>query len=216
MNTYNYDEKVSFIIVGDTTVGKTSIINSYFVGRFQGNYLATVGVDFSTKEVEVANKIVRVKVWDTAGQERFKSLTNNFFKNAQGVILVFDINNKDSFINLKEWLDSIYENIGENSPTQIIILGNKIDLTREVDKEEAIIFCKSRNFQYFETSAKNSYGIEEAFKYLIVATLNSLGKVRESDLNGIKNYNQSDKKLIDFSKKPSSVQNDESHKKCNC
>ena len=184
MNNFKYDEKVQFIIVGDSTVGKTSILKSYFDSEFKSTYLATVGVDFYTKDIEISNKIVRVKVWDTAGQERYKSLSNNYFKNAQGIILVFDLNNRDTFNSLKDWLISIHDNVGKDSNIQIVVLGNKVDLKREVLKNEGEEFCSSqgKDFKYFETSAKNGLNIKESFNYLITSTLKSLHKIRESDI----------------------------------
>lgn len=177
----NYDEKVQFIIVGDTSVGKTSIIKQHFEGNFQSSYLATVGVDFFTRDIEIGKKIIRVKVWDTAGQERFKSLTKNFFRNAQGVILVYDVTSRESFRSLKEWINSIYDQVGDDR-IKIIIVGNKIDLKREVLKNEALEFCSDKRVSYFETSAKDGTGIEEAFRNITIQALQDLDIGRDSDI----------------------------------
>lgn len=217
MNNFKYDDKVQFIIVGDSTVGKTSILKSFFESEFKSTYLATVGVDFYTKDIEISNKIIRVKVWDTAGQERYKSLSNNYFKNAQGIILVFDLNNRDTFNSLKEWLISIHDNVGKDSNVQIVVLGNKVDLKREVDKSEGEEFCNlhGKDFKYFETSAKNGLNIQESFNYLITSTLKSLNKIRESDINvfGKKNVNKDN--LIDINN-PNSSNNSDNSGGCRC
>ena len=165
----SYDEKVNLIIIGDSTVGKTSIIKQYFEGEINGNYLATVGVDHYSKDIELSNKLIRLKIWDTAGQERFKSLTKNFFKNAQGVILVYDVTNKETFNNLKNWISSTKENVSSDKNLKAIIIGNKIDLvsSREVNKQEAEELAKSFNYSYFETSAKRNSGIDEAIKNIM-------------------------------------------------
>ena len=163
----NYDEKCQLLIIGDSTVGKTSFLFRYTEDKFSAQHLATVGIDFFTKDELFNNKVVRIKVWDTAGQERYKSLTNAFFRNAQGIILVYDVNNLESFENLKYWLQSINLNLGENSEIKKIIIGNKIDLSREVSKEEAEKFASENNVVYFETSAKDNKGIPESIRYLV-------------------------------------------------
>lgn len=162
----NYDEKCQLLIIGDSTVGKTSLLYRYTEDKFSAQHLATVGIDFFTKDETFNNKVVRIKVWDTAGQERYKSLTNAFFRNAQGIILVYDVSNLETFDNLKYWLQSINLNLGEKSEIRKIIIGNKIDLPREVKKEDAEGFAEANNVNYFETSAKNNCGISDSVRYL--------------------------------------------------
>jgi len=106
-------------------------------------------------------------VWDTAGQERYKSMTNAFFRNAQGIILVYDVNNLETFENLKYWLQSINLNLGDNFDIKKIIIGNKIDLPREVTKEEAEKFASQNNVAYFESSALENKGVPESIRYLV-------------------------------------------------
>lgn len=204
-NVLDYDEKVQFIIVGDTSVGKTSILRKYNEGTFQSNYLATVGVDFFTKDIEIGKKIVRLKVWDTAGQERFKSLTNSYIKNAHGIILVYDVSNKDTFNSLKDWINSITEQVGNNNSVKYIILGNKIDLNREVSKETAKKFASENNINYFETSAKDGTNLKEAFMNLIMQTLQHVD-LRDSDV--------SKRFTIDYPKDNNDVSEGESRCKC--
>jgi small GTP-binding protein len=163
----NYDEKCQLLVIGDSTVGKTSILQRYVDSKFSQSHLATVGIDYFTKDITINNKIIRVKVWDTAGQERYKSLTNAFFRNAQGIMLVFDVSNMDSFDNLKFWIENIKQNIGESDGIKKIVIGNKSDLQREVKREEAEQFAKNNDIEYFETSAKLNTGINEAVQYLV-------------------------------------------------
>jgi len=162
----NYDEKCQLLIIGDSTVGKTSMLARYVENKFNSQFLATAGIDFFTKDEIFNNKKVRIKVWDTAGQERYRSLTNAFFRNAQGVILVFDVNKAETFENLKYWLQSINLNLGEKIETKKIVIGNKIDLPREVSKEEAESFSRENGVTYFEASAKLNQGISESIRYL--------------------------------------------------
>ena len=165
----NYDVKCQLLIIGNLNVGKTSIITRFTNGTFSQNYLATVGVDNYTKIETIDNKNVQIKLWDTAGQEKFKSLTKSFFRGAEGVILVYDITNLESFTDLKLWINSIKENLGEEKESiPSIIVGNKIDLgEREISLEEANKFCKDNNYEYFETSAKTGENIDKSFRALV-------------------------------------------------
>jgi small GTP-binding protein len=161
----NYDEKCQLLIIGDSTVGKTSLLYRYTEDKFSTQHLATVGIDYFTKDEDFDNKLVRIKVWDTAGQERYKSLTSAFFRNAQGIILVYDVSNIETFENLKYWIQSIDLNLGEKNDIKKIIVGNKIDLEREVPKTEAENFAKQKNVAYYETSAKQNIGINESISF---------------------------------------------------
>ena len=93
----NYDDKCQILIIGNSVVGKTSILTKYTTKTYNENYIATVGLDFFTKDEKIDDKTIRVKIWDTAGQERYKAITKCFFQRAQGIIIVFDVNNKKSF-----------------------------------------------------------------------------------------------------------------------
>ena len=170
----NYDKTCQILIIGDSSVGKTSLITRYINGTFKEEYLATIGLDFYSKEEIIDNKTINIKLWDTAGQERFKSLTQNYFKNAEGVLLTYDITNNESFENLKDWMASIKKNMeGKNFFIPIIIIGNKIDMeeSREINKEDAEKFAKENNYKQFETSAKTGEGGDNAIRELIIQIL---------------------------------------------
>ena len=170
----NYDKTCQLLIIGDTSVGKTSILTRYTNGTFKEEYLATVGLDYHTKIEDINNQTIQIKLWDTAGQERFKSLTQNLFRNAEGVLLVFDITKNETFYGLKDWISSIKKNIDSQSVFMpIIILGNKIDLEgREVSTEDAEKFAKENNYKYFETSAKTGEGVDNAIREMVTLVLN--------------------------------------------
>ena len=170
----NYDDKCQLLIIGDSTVGKTSILSKYSSKTFNENYLATVGLDFFTKDEVIDNKIIRIKIWDTAGQERYKSLTRCFFQKAQGVMIVYDVTCEKSYNNLKFWIDSLQSNLYEDiDKVPIIIIGNKIDIPkRQIDKEIAKEFAESYNYEYFETSAKTGEGIDNAIRELVKKVMN--------------------------------------------
>ena len=172
----NVDARVQLLIIGDSEVGKTSILYRYANSQFSSFYLATVGIDYFTKDDKIDGKNIKVKIWDTAGQERYKSLTSAFFRNAQGIILAFDLSNSESFENLKYWIQSLNANLGENSPIKKIILGNKVDLKREIEKETIEKFANDNNIPYFEGSAKENININECIGSLIKIILDSLPK----------------------------------------
>ena len=166
----NYDKTCQILLIGDSSVGKTSLIQRYANGIFKEEYLATVGLDFYTKQETINNINVLVRLWDTAGQERFKSLTPNYFKNAEGVIITYDITSSQSFENLKFWINSIKTNLGEkNIIIPIIIVGNKLDMKDigDITREEAEKFAKENKYKYFETSAKTGEGVDDAIRDLV-------------------------------------------------
>ena len=164
----DYDKICQILLLGDMAVGKTCLINRYTNGVFKEEYISTVGFDYYTKQEEINNKTVQVKLWDPAGQERFKTLTPSFLRNAEGVIIVFDVTSQDSFDNVKGWINSIKSNLGEKI-IPIIIVGNKIDMEnmREISKEDGKKIASENDFKYFETSAKTGIGVDEAIKEIV-------------------------------------------------
>ena len=171
----SYDKTIQLLVIGDSSVGKTSLITRYTNGTFKEEYLATVGLDYYSKVEAINNQTINIKLWDTAGQERYKALTQNYFRNAEGVLLTFDVTNTDSFNNLKDWIGSIKTNMeGKNIFLPLIIVGNKIDMedSREINKEDADKFASDNNYKYFETSAKTGEGVDDAIRDLVNQVLN--------------------------------------------
>jgi small GTP-binding protein len=173
-----FDKTCQLLIIGDSSVGKTSIISRYANGTFKEEYLATVGLDYYTKDEIIDNKTIQIKLWDTAGQERFKALTQNYFRNAEGVLLVYDVTSTESFENLKYWISSIKDNMEQkNMHIPLIIIGNKIDMedAREISIENAEKFAGENNYKYFETSAKTGVGVDDAIRDLVNQVLKQAG-----------------------------------------
>ena len=168
---------VKILTLGDTTVGKTSIILRYTKEKFNNVFLATIGIDFQKKIVNIGNNKVNVVLWDTAGQERFKKITSQYLYNGDGAILVFDITQKNTFERINYWLEELEKkkNIEEMS---LVLVGNKIDLNdkREVSIDDINKFSQERKIKYFETSAKNNIGIEEMMNYIVKKTLKIIKK----------------------------------------
>ena len=181
----NYDKTCQILLIGDSLVGKTCLIQRYANGIFKEDYITTVGLDYYTKQEMINNLNVSVKLWDTAGQERFKALTPSFFRNAEGVVIAYDVTNSESFDNLKFWISSIKTNLFEkNIFIPIIIIGNKIVLEdmRDISKDVASAFAKENNFKYFETSAKTGEGVDEAFRDLVNQILANSDKNEEATI----------------------------------
>ena len=178
----NIDLQYKLLVLGESSVGKTSLLMRYAEDKFEST-VQTIGVDFKNKYIIYNNKRIQLELWDTAGQERFKGIAKNYFHAANGVILVFDITNKDSFNKLKYWIDEGKTNVGQD--TEIIIAENKVDLEneRKVNKDTINEFGKKMGFEILETSAKTGQGVDEIFKRLVSRLYSNkkIGKVKDDN-----------------------------------
>ena len=164
-----FDEKdletLKIVLVGESGVGKTSIITQYIDNIFQKDQQSTIGGTFSTKTVKCGNgKILKLEIWDTAGQERYRSVTKLFYKDANAAILVYDITNKFSFEEIQNyWFGQVKDSAPEN--IIIAIVANKLDLyeNEQVDETIARKYAQDNNALFASTSAKNTSGIEDLF-----------------------------------------------------
>ncbi|THW47010.1 ras-related protein-like protein [Aureobasidium pullulans] len=174
------------IILGDSGVGKTSLMNQYVNKKFSASYKATIGADFLTKEVLVDDRLVTMQLWDTAGQERFQSLGVAFYRGADCCVLVYDVNNSKSFDTLDSWRDEFLIQASPMDPESFpfVVLGNKVDVEeskRMVSSKRAMAFCQSKGgIPYFETSAKEAINVEQAFE---VIARNALAQEESGDFN---------------------------------
>uniref|UniRef100_A0A0K8TQ95 Putative ras-related protein rab-7 n=1 Tax=Tabanus bromius TaxID=304241 RepID=A0A0K8TQ95_TABBR len=170
------------IILGDSSVGKTSLMNQYVNKRFSNQYKATIGADFLTKEVVVDDRVVTMQIWDTAGQERFQSLGVAFYRGADCCVLVFDVTAPNTFKNLDSWRDEFLIQASPRDPEHFpfAVLANKIDLERTVSAKRAQQWCQSKNdIPFFETSAKDATNVELAFQTI---AKNALAQEAEVEL----------------------------------
>jgi Ras-related protein Rab-7A len=156
------------IILGDSGVGKTSLMNQFVNKKFSNQYKATIGADFLTKEVMVDNRLVTLQIWDTAGQERFQSLGVAFYRGADCCVLVYDVTIPNTFKTLDSWRDEFLIQASPRDPEHFpfVVIGNKIDLeNRAVTAKRAQQWCEAKNHApYFETSAKDAINVEQAFQ----------------------------------------------------
>ncbi|GAA98960.1 uncharacterized protein L969DRAFT_104414 [Mixia osmundae IAM 14324] len=161
---------LKIIILGDSGVGKTSLMGQFVNKRFSNQYKATIGADFLTKEVMIDDRLVTMQLWDTAGQERFQSLGVAFYRGADCCVLVYDVNSAKSFETLDSWRDEFLIQASPRDPDHFpfIVLGNKIDMEdskRVVSQKKAMTWCQAKGgIPYFETSAKEAINVEQAFQ----------------------------------------------------
>lgn len=177
---------LKIIILGDSGVGKTSLMHQYVSHKFDSRYKATIGADFLTKDIEVNGQTVTLQIWDTAGQERFQSLGSAFYRGADACILVFDVTQQESFAHISSWLEEFSIQAGRRDS---VLIGNKTDLEdrRQVATKTVQGWCAKQNagegaegeMKYFETSAKDNIGVDEAFQAVAATALSKKAAAEE-------------------------------------
>ena len=184
------------ITLGDSGVGKTSIINRYVNNKFSDNTYSTVGVNFSIKELYFNEQKINLKLIDTCGQEKYQSLTKAYLKNTDACFFIFALNDKESFENIKNWM-VLFNEQHNIKDIPVMLLGNKSDLKNEIDDNLINEFVKSNNIKYLETSAKEKKNINESME--------ELGKMLYQKHNG--SDKQHHKEIIISNKKPKKKKN---------
>ena len=157
---------LKLLLLGDSSVGKTSILLKYISNKFDESSISTVGVDYMDKIIDYNKFKIKLQIWDTSGEEKFRTITKNFYRNADGLLVVFDLTKKESYDHIKSWLDEAKEN---NDKLKTILIGNKLDLKDEriVAIDVAKQFAEKNNLKYIETSAKDGTNINELFQAII-------------------------------------------------
>jgi Ras-related protein Rab-18 len=161
------DHVFKILLIGDSSVGKSSILLQFTDEFFDDNLTSTIGVDFKVKVLETTGadgqvKRVKATIWDTAGQERFRTLTSSYYRGAQGIILVYDVSRRESFDSLQMWLQEVEQYaMGGGREVVKLLVGNKIDKERAVPRAQAEDWARSRGMLFLETSAKTREGIQQ-------------------------------------------------------
>ena len=158
---------IKILSVGDPECGKSCIIKRYCEGRFVNRYISTIGVDYGVKKMTIQNIKVAINFFDLSGQRDYEEIRKEFFKDSQGVLLVYEVNDKTTFANLQRWEREARASGLNFAEVDVVLCGNKVDIPeREVTKNEASKWAASRNFKYFETSANNGSGVVDAMESL--------------------------------------------------
>ena len=160
------DYTLKILTIGESAVGKTCILLRFTDDKFLINHITTIGIDFKAKEINCDEKKVKLKIWDTAGQERFRNITKQYYKGADGILLVYDITDRNSFEKVRDWMKQIQENTQRDS-ISVVLIGNKCDLEdRQVSFEEGERISKEFGIQFLETSAYKDINIKQSFEAL--------------------------------------------------
>ena len=169
---------LKILLLGDSTVGKTTLILKYVDGFFPTIHVATIGVEFKKKKINIDGININLQIWDTAGQERFRGVTKTFLKGAHGIILIYDITNQKTFENVKNWINQIKEEV--SNKVTIILVGNKIDDEdhRVVSTEQGEKMANDFGLMFFECSAKSGVNIDSTFNELVKKTVENYSKVK--------------------------------------
>ena len=179
---------INIITLGESSVGKSSIINRYVENNFDYNFVSTLGVDFRKKIININGENIRLKIWDTAGQEKFRAIQKQYYRNSDGILLVFDVTKFETFNVLEEWINSIKNQTSND--IIVVLVGNKIDLNNKVISDDEIKnFANDNKFKYFLTSAATGKNINEVFDYIVKEIYNIKSKKKKNDSNNNNNKN---------------------------
>jgi Ras-related protein Rab-1A len=193
MDDENYDFIFKVLLLGNSDVGKSSLLLRYVDSVWNDAFVPTIGVDFKVKTLTINEKKVKMQIWDTAGQERFRTVVSTYFRGAHGILLLYDVTNRDSFKNLESWLIEIEKNAKEK--VLKILIGNKCDLTddREIQSDEGKAFALRNGMEFMETSAKMNTNVTEAFETLgkLMIEFNSKSNTATQKKNENKNLKAS-------------------------
>jgi len=191
----SYDMQIKLLMIGDSGVGKTCLLLRYANAAFSQTFITTIGIDFKIKNITLDGKRIKLQIWDTAGQERFRTITTSYFRGAQGILLVYDVTDRNSFNSIRNWVSQIQQHADVH--VNKILIGNKCDMMdeRTVSNEEGKKLADEYGIPFFETSAKNDINVETAF-------VSIAREVKDRLIHDVDR--KTDTKAIDLKKQPSS------------
>jgi len=180
----DYDYLFKLLIIGDAGVGKSSLLVRFADNLFTSAYINTIGVDFKIRTVEYEGKRIKLQIWDTAGQERFRTITATYYRGTHGVIVVYDVTDRESYENVQRWMTEIDKNCENVSR---VLVGNKIDMVNDIaiHADEANEYAQKINVPHFMTSAKSAEKVDKMFETITIMALDN--KRRQDERSGPSN-----------------------------
>lgn len=177
----NFDYMFKILIIGNSSVGKTSFLFRYADDSFTSAFVSTVGIDFKVKTVYKDDKRIKLQIWDTAGQERYRTITTAYYRGAMGFILMYDIANEESFNAVQDWVTQIKTYSWDNA--QVVLVGNKCDLEgdRIISTERGCHLANQLGLEFLETSAKENINVKTVFERLVDIICDKMSESLEAD-----------------------------------
>eukprot|EP00474_Spongospora_subterranea_P008583 CRZ09041.1 hypothetical protein [Spongospora subterranea] len=158
-----YDFLIKLLMIGDSGVGKSCLLLRFSDDSFTTSFITTIGIDFKIKTIDLEGKRIKLQIWDTAGQERFRTITTAYYRGAMGILLVYDVTDEQSFLNIRNWIRNIEQHAADS--VNKILIGNKCDMTedKKIETSRGSALAAEYSISFFETSAKSDINVTEAF-----------------------------------------------------
>ncbi|XP_077460904.1 RAB3D, member RAS oncogene family, a [Stigmatopora argus] len=184
----NFDYMFKLLIIGNSSVGKTSFLFRYTDDSFSSAFVSTVGIDFKVKTIYRNDKRIKLQIWDTAGQERYRTITTAYYRGAMGFLLIYDITSQESFVAVQDWGTQIKTYSWDNA--EVVLVGNKLDMEeeRKVPTEDAERLATELGFQFFEASAKESINVKQVFETIVDVICDKMNESINGDSSPLANH----------------------------
>ncbi len=193
MSSHKYDYLLKIIIIGDSSAGKLDFLLRFIDYSISDKHLTTVGTDFKIKIINYENKIIKLQIWDTAGEERFRTISKTYYNGAHGIIIMYDVTNRNSFESVRNWMKQI--NVNADKSTKKVLVGHKCDEPgKVVTEEEGKKMAEEYNIGFFESSARTNINVSEVFYYLVKEIFIEKGIIKDESAIKLSNINSKDKK----------------------
>ena len=189
-----YDYLMKVILVGESGVGKSTMLNVFCDKYYNDNYISTIGVDFKIKIIDINGKKIKLQIWDTAGQERFRSIVKNYYKNVHAIMLIFDLTNIQSFYKLDDWLKEIKEHV-QHPNYKILLVGTKCEISsyNKIPEDKIKEYANKRNLDYILVSSKKNINMDKAFDMVVQNVLNNTKLFKKSNTMDLEKNKKKDK-----------------------
>lgn len=163
MSGAQYDFLIKLLLIGDSGVGKSCLLLRFSDDQFTPSFITTIGIDFKIKTIVLDGKRIKLQIWDTAGQERFRTITTSYYRGAMGILLVYDVTDEQSYLNIRNWMRNIEQHAADNVGK--LLIGNKADMEnlKVVEKSRGQALADEYGIQFYETSAKTNENVQDAF-----------------------------------------------------